>query len=84
MTTAPALQVPQGRQTITVIARSSQGISELIFLGVTVGFHHIRVHAPGATEAATVGHSFICKKCYSPLKEDVKFRVLGGQDEACE
>ncbi|XP_058231879.1 minichromosome maintenance domain-containing protein 2 [Hemibagrus wyckioides] len=41
------------------------------------GFHHIRVHAPGATEAATVRSDFICFLCSSPLKEDVKSRVLG-------
>ncbi|XP_053717109.1 minichromosome maintenance domain-containing protein 2 isoform X2 [Synchiropus splendidus] len=41
------------------------------------GFHHIRVHAPGATESATMRNDFICSMCSSPLKEDVKFRVLG-------
>ncbi|XP_047424227.1 minichromosome maintenance domain-containing protein 2 isoform X2 [Mugil cephalus] len=41
------------------------------------GFHHIRVHAPGATESATVRNDFSCTMCSSPLKEDVKFRVLG-------
>ncbi|XP_036378717.1 minichromosome maintenance domain-containing protein 2 [Megalops cyprinoides] len=41
------------------------------------GFHHIRVHAPGATESATVRRAFACTLCSSPLKEDVKFRVLG-------
>ncbi|XP_007248985.3 minichromosome maintenance domain-containing protein 2 [Astyanax mexicanus] len=41
------------------------------------GFHHIRVHAPGATESATVRSGFICFLCSSPLKEDVKSRVLG-------
>ncbi|XP_008306000.1 minichromosome maintenance domain-containing protein 2 isoform X2 [Cynoglossus semilaevis] len=41
------------------------------------GFHHIRVHAPGATESATVRNNFSCMICESPLKEDVKFRVLG-------
>ncbi|KAM9826973.1 minichromosome maintenance domain-containing protein 2 [Neosynchiropus ocellatus] len=43
------------------------------------GFHHIRVHAPGATESATIRNDFICSMCSSPLKEDVKFRVLGGE-----
>uniref|UniRef100_A0A3Q3W6V7 Minichromosome maintenance domain-containing protein 2 n=1 Tax=Mola mola TaxID=94237 RepID=A0A3Q3W6V7_MOLML len=42
-------------------------------------FHHIRVHTPGATEAATMGNNFSCMICSSPLKEDVKFRVLGKQ-----
>ncbi|XP_041922920.1 minichromosome maintenance domain-containing protein 2 isoform X2 [Alosa sapidissima] len=41
------------------------------------GFHHIRVHAPGATETATVRSDFTCLLCSSPLKEDVKSRVLG-------
>ncbi|XP_062841476.1 minichromosome maintenance domain-containing protein 2 isoform X1 [Trichomycterus rosablanca] len=41
------------------------------------GFHHIRVHAPGATESATVRSDCICFLCSSPLKEDVKSRVLG-------
>ncbi|XP_008394464.1 minichromosome maintenance domain-containing protein 2 isoform X2 [Poecilia reticulata] len=43
----------------------------------STGFHHIRVHAPGATESATVRNDFSCMICSSPLKEDVKFRVLG-------
>uniref|UniRef100_A0A3Q1FH37 Minichromosome maintenance domain-containing protein 2 n=1 Tax=Acanthochromis polyacanthus TaxID=80966 RepID=A0A3Q1FH37_9TELE len=42
-------------------------------------FHHIRVHAPGATESATVRNDFSCMMCSSQLKEDVKFRVLGKQ-----
>ncbi|XP_016129776.1 minichromosome maintenance domain-containing protein 2 [Sinocyclocheilus grahami] len=41
------------------------------------GFQHIRVHAPGATESATVRSDFTCFLCSSPLKEDVKSRVLG-------
>ncbi|XP_054622243.1 minichromosome maintenance domain-containing protein 2 isoform X2 [Dunckerocampus dactyliophorus] len=41
------------------------------------GFHHIRVHAPGATESATVRKDFTCMTCSSPLKEDIQFRVLG-------
>ncbi|XP_047205249.1 minichromosome maintenance domain-containing protein 2 isoform X1 [Girardinichthys multiradiatus] len=43
----------------------------------STGFHHIRVHAPGATESATVRNDFSCMICSSQLKEDVKFRVLG-------
>ncbi|XP_078136446.1 minichromosome maintenance domain-containing protein 2 [Sander vitreus] len=43
----------------------------------STGFHHIRVHAPGATESATLRNNFTCMICSSPLKEDVKFRVLG-------
>uniref|UniRef100_A0A8C5WBZ4 Minichromosome maintenance domain-containing protein 2 n=1 Tax=Leptobrachium leishanense TaxID=445787 RepID=A0A8C5WBZ4_9ANUR len=41
------------------------------------GFHYIRVHVPGATESATVRNDFICVFCASPLKEDLKYRVLG-------
>ncbi|XP_051970101.1 minichromosome maintenance domain-containing protein 2 [Xyrauchen texanus] len=41
------------------------------------GYHHIRVHVPGATESATIRSDFICFLCSSPLKEDVKSRVLG-------
>lgn len=51
---------------------------------LTSGFHHIRVHAPGATESATVGNNFSCMICSYPLKEDVKFRVLGGESDASE
>ncbi|KAF3703565.1 Minichromosome maintenance domain-containing protein 2 [Channa argus] len=43
----------------------------------STGFHHIRVHSPGATESATVRNDFSCMICSSHLKEDVKFRVLG-------
>lgn len=49
------------------------------FMTTLSGFHHIRVHAPGATESATVGNNFSCMICGSPLKEDVKFRLLGGE-----
>uniref|UniRef100_A0A3Q3FC41 Minichromosome maintenance domain containing 2 n=1 Tax=Kryptolebias marmoratus TaxID=37003 RepID=A0A3Q3FC41_KRYMA len=42
-------------------------------------FNHIRVHAPGATESATVRNDFACTICSSQLKEDVKFRALGKQ-----
>ena len=57
---------------------------DLISWLLTLGFHHIRVHAPGATESATVGNNFSCMVCSSPLKEDVKFRVLGGKSDASE
>ncbi|XP_040921424.1 minichromosome maintenance domain-containing protein 2 [Toxotes jaculatrix] len=43
----------------------------------STGFHHIRVHVPGATESATVRNNFSCMICNSQLREDVKFRVLG-------
>ncbi|KAF6727302.1 Serine/threonine-protein kinase Sgk3 [Oryzias melastigma] len=43
----------------------------------STGFHHIRVHTPGATESATVRNDFTCMVCSSQLKEDMKFRVLG-------
>ncbi|XP_028816733.1 minichromosome maintenance domain-containing protein 2 isoform X5 [Denticeps clupeoides] len=46
------------------------------------GFYHIRVHMPGATESATVGGDFSCLLCFSPLKEDVKSRVLGDKQLA--
>uniref|UniRef100_A0A8C8CJW0 Minichromosome maintenance domain-containing protein 2 n=1 Tax=Oncorhynchus tshawytscha TaxID=74940 RepID=A0A8C8CJW0_ONCTS len=46
----------------------------------STGFHHIRVHAPGATESATVRSDFSCLLCSSHLKEDIKFRVLGGEN----
>ncbi|XP_074843223.1 minichromosome maintenance domain-containing protein 2 [Carettochelys insculpta] len=41
------------------------------------GFKYIRVHTPGATESATVRSDFVCSLCASPLREDLKFRVLG-------
>ncbi|XP_075126485.1 minichromosome maintenance domain-containing protein 2 [Leptodactylus fuscus] len=40
-------------------------------------FRYIRIHIPGATESATVRQDFFCDLCASPLKEDVKYRVLG-------
>ncbi|KAK0134600.1 Minichromosome maintenance domain-containing protein 2 [Merluccius polli] len=43
----------------------------------STGFHHIRVHSPGATESATVRNDFSCLVCRAPLREDVTFRVLG-------
>ncbi|KAM4688930.1 LOW QUALITY PROTEIN: minichromosome maintenance domain-containing protein 2 [Discoglossus pictus] len=41
------------------------------------GFRYIRVHVPGASESATVRHDFVCDLCALPLKEDMKYRVLG-------
>ncbi|XP_053323423.1 minichromosome maintenance domain-containing protein 2 [Spea bombifrons] len=41
------------------------------------GFRYIRVHIPGATESATMRNDFVCDLCASPLKEDMKYRVLG-------
>ncbi|XP_077789069.1 minichromosome maintenance domain-containing protein 2 [Podarcis muralis] len=41
------------------------------------GFQYIRVHTPGATESATVRNNFVCTLCTSPLREDMKYRVLG-------
>ncbi|CAH2285334.1 MCM domain-containing 2 [Pelobates cultripes] len=41
------------------------------------GFRYIRIHVPGATESATVRNDFLCDYCASPLKEDLKYRVLG-------
>ncbi|XP_033842204.1 minichromosome maintenance domain-containing protein 2 [Periophthalmus magnuspinnatus] len=43
----------------------------------STGYHHIRVHAPGATESATVRNDFSCNVCHSQMKEDLKLRVLG-------
>ncbi|XP_075067480.1 minichromosome maintenance domain-containing protein 2 [Mixophyes fleayi] len=40
-------------------------------------FRYIRVHIPGATESATVRQDFVCDLCSTPLKEDMKYRVLG-------
>ncbi|XP_053198609.1 minichromosome maintenance domain-containing protein 2 [Scomber japonicus] len=65
---------------ITRVTKYTQGARFLCInddCPCSTGFHHIRVHAPGATEAATVRNDFICMMCSSPLKEDVKFRVLG-------
>ncbi|CAK6972364.1 minichromosome maintenance domain-containing protein 2 [Scomber scombrus] len=65
---------------ITRVTKYTQGARFLCInddCTCSTGFHHIRVHAPGATEAATVRNNFICMICSSPLKEDVKFRVLG-------
>lgn len=59
-------------------------IFDFIAWMLTLGFHHIRVHAPGATESATVRNDFSCMICSSPLKEDVKFRVLGGEGYASD
>lgn len=54
-------------------------VCEHFMLVLFWGYHHIRVHTPGATESATVGNNLSCTMCSSPLKEDVKFRVLGGK-----
>ncbi|XP_063781083.1 minichromosome maintenance domain-containing protein 2 isoform X4 [Pseudophryne corroboree] len=42
-------------------------------------FRYIRVHIPGATESATVRQHFVCDFCATPLKEDMKYRVLGDE-----
>ncbi|KAH0617665.1 hypothetical protein JD844_016127 [Phrynosoma platyrhinos] len=41
------------------------------------GFQYVRVHIPGATESATLRNDFVCSLCTSPLREDMKYRVLG-------
>ncbi|XP_066482686.1 minichromosome maintenance domain-containing protein 2 [Tiliqua scincoides] len=41
------------------------------------GFQYLRVHTPGATESATVRNDFVCSLCTLPLREDMKYRVLG-------
>lgn len=45
-----------------------------------LGFQYIRVHTAGATESATLRNDFACSLCMSPLKEDKKYRVLGGKN----
>lgn len=49
-----------------------------MYIVISTGFRYIRVHIVGATESATVRNDFTCTLCDSALKEDVKFRVLGG------
>ncbi|XP_056378052.1 minichromosome maintenance domain-containing protein 2 isoform X2 [Hyla sarda] len=44
---------------------------------LSTDFRYIRIHTPGATESATVRQEFFCDLCASPLKEDIKYRVLG-------
>ncbi|XP_034045653.1 minichromosome maintenance domain-containing protein 2-like [Thalassophryne amazonica] len=61
---------------IVIVLTSDQAVLDVLPI-IPVGFHHIRVHAPGAIESATVRNDFLCLICSSPLKEDVKFRVLG-------
>uniref|UniRef100_UPI0037E7E361 minichromosome maintenance domain-containing protein 2 n=1 Tax=Semicossyphus pulcher TaxID=241346 RepID=UPI0037E7E361 len=65
---------------ITRVTKYTQGARFLCInddCPCSTGLHHIRVHTPGATESATVRNDFSCMICSSPLKEDVKFRVLG-------
>lgn len=61
-----------------VVGQTAYWMTEFSLRLLALGFHTIRVHAPGATESATVRNDFICLACTSPLREDVKFRVLGG------
>lgn len=65
-----------------LVRLNSKLLGNLISWLLLAGFNHIRVHAPGATESATVGNNFNCMICSSPLKEDLKFRVLGGERNA--
>ncbi|XP_069477240.1 minichromosome maintenance domain-containing protein 2 [Ambystoma mexicanum] len=65
---------------MTVVTKYTQGARFLCSeesCPFSEGFQYIRVHAPGATESATVRHDFLCDLCASPLKEDMKLRVLG-------
>ncbi|XP_075906364.1 minichromosome maintenance domain-containing protein 2 isoform X2 [Nelusetta ayraudi] len=62
---------------VTKYTQAARYLCENDGCSCSTGFHHIRVHAPGATESATVGNNFSCMICGSPLKEDVKFRLLG-------
>ncbi|XP_062511134.1 minichromosome maintenance domain-containing protein 2-like isoform X2 [Corticium candelabrum] len=39
-------------------------------------FNYIRVHKPGASEAATARNDFLCDQCGSLLQEDVTCRLL--------
>lgn len=64
---------------LEMIPSHLQCLQHVHMLVLCLGFHHIRVHTPGATESATVGNNLSCTTCSSPLKEDVKFRVLGGK-----
>uniref|UniRef100_A0A4W3GST2 Minichromosome maintenance domain containing 2 n=1 Tax=Callorhinchus milii TaxID=7868 RepID=A0A4W3GST2_CALMI len=65
---------------ITTVTKYTQGARFLcseLCCPFSTGFKYIRVHTPGATESATVRNDFTCALCNSPLKEDLKYRVLG-------
>ncbi|XP_051878569.1 minichromosome maintenance domain-containing protein 2 [Pristis pectinata] len=65
---------------VTTVTKYTQGARFLCSESscpFSTGFRYIRVHTVGATESATVRKDFTCTLCNSPLKEDVKFRVLG-------
>lgn len=81
-TSLPNLQMTHthlGWQTRVIFMQVFTACEHIMLVLFFLGFHHIRVHTPGATESATVGNNLSCTMCSSPLKEDVKFRMLGGQ-----
>ncbi|XP_018409712.1 PREDICTED: MCM domain-containing protein 2 [Nanorana parkeri] len=63
--------------TVTKYTQGAQFLCSEAKCPFSQDFQYIRVHIPGATESATVGQDFICDLCSSPLKEDMKYRVLG-------
>ncbi|KAJ7338890.1 hypothetical protein JRQ81_012792 [Phrynocephalus forsythii] len=65
---------------MTIITKYTQGarfICSEETCQYSEGFHYVRVHTPGATESATLRHDFVCSLCTSPVREDMKYRVLG-------
>ncbi|XP_078543336.1 minichromosome maintenance domain-containing protein 2 isoform X2 [Lissotriton helveticus] len=65
---------------MTVVTKYTQGARFLCSeenCPYSQGYQYIRVHTPGATESATIRQDFSCDLCASPLKEDMKSRVLG-------
>ncbi|XP_072855101.1 minichromosome maintenance domain-containing protein 2 [Pogona vitticeps] len=65
---------------VTVVTKYTQGarfVCSEETCPFSEGFHYVRVHTPGATESATLRHDFVCSLCTSPLREDMKYRVLG-------
>ncbi|CAI9549944.1 unnamed protein product [Staurois parvus] len=63
--------------TVTKYTQGAQFLCSETKCPFSQDFQYIRVHIPGATELATVGQEFMCDLCSSPLKEDMKYRVLG-------
>ncbi|XP_073487863.1 minichromosome maintenance domain-containing protein 2 [Aquarana catesbeiana] len=63
--------------TVTKYTQGAQFLCSETRCPFSQDFQYIRVHIPGATELATVGQDFMCDLCSSPLKEDMKYRVLG-------
>ncbi|XP_064409778.1 minichromosome maintenance domain-containing protein 2 [Latimeria chalumnae] len=63
--------------TVTKYTQGARFLCSEVSCPFSTGFQFIRVHTPGAIESATVRNDFSCNLCTSPLKEDMKFRVLG-------